>query len=60
MNNAEYAYPLVVKAIVKDLPGNSSIKGDYFTSSGRKIIYEARSTEPQHVILWILSDMNNN
>jgi putative ABC transport system permease protein len=40
---AEFAYPLVVKAIVKDLPGNSSIRGDFFTSSERKIIYESRS-----------------
>ncbi|HEX2920058.1 MAG TPA: FtsX-like permease family protein [Bacteroidales bacterium] len=40
---AEYEYPLIVKGIVKDFPKNSSIMGDYLTSSARKIICEGTS-----------------
>jgi putative ABC transport system permease protein len=61
---AEYTYPLVIKGIVKDLPGNSSIKGDYFTSSKRKIIYESRSdgtgNQEYYFRLFVLTTENSN
>jgi len=40
---AEYQYPLVVSGVVRDFPENSSIKGDFFTNSKKKIIYEGSS-----------------
>jgi putative ABC transport system permease protein len=40
---AEYETPLVVSGIVKDFPVYSSIRGDIFTNSKKKIIYESSS-----------------
>jgi putative ABC transport system permease protein len=40
---AEYETPLVVSGIVKDFPMYSSIRGDFFTNSKLKIIYEGSS-----------------
>jgi putative ABC transport system permease protein len=39
----EYEFPLIVSGIVKDFPENSSIRGDYFTNSVKKTIYEGWS-----------------
>jgi putative ABC transport system permease protein len=36
----EYDAPLIVRGIVKDFPENSSIQGDFFTSSKKRIMFE--------------------
>lgn len=40
---AEYKEPLVVSGIVRDFPPNSSIQGDFFTNSRKRIKYEGSS-----------------
>ncbi len=40
---AEYKEPLIVTGVVRDFSDNSSIKGDFFTNSKLKIIYEGSS-----------------
>ena len=40
---AEYETPLVVSGVVKDFPFYSSIQGDFFTNSKKRIIYEGSS-----------------
>ena len=40
---AEYREPLMVTGVIKDLSEKSSIKGDFFTNSKLKIIYEGSS-----------------
>lgn len=45
---AEYRDPLIVTAVVEDFPASSSIRGDFFTNSETKIIYEGSSDGNGH------------